>query len=488
MRRKPFASEGLGCDADSDSGGSSASSGDGVGGGGSPSPSTKTSSSSSPSPPSSRLPSLLRTLPSQQSFFDACRYKRGWGVDPFLLEEQKQRGWDSDPFLLQEQEQRGWDSDPFLLQEWDLDPFPEWELTRLQEIVKITSDDSIGCQTTLDDWSKTGNNKYDSCKLGEKKHILDLAVEFEDNTIRQKIVLLSKKYDFFRPVDRDGNCFYRAFIFNYMEHIMEMQDDFERSTEAHRIHKRVEKCEQAYRVDSFGISEVDFKIVFTAFEHYVIKPIENGFGIEHIYQINKQDDIAKKILRFLRFLTEIEICSHKEFYKGFVGEEGPSVFEFCQFEVRPENAEASSTQVMALVNALRIPLVVANLDTSLNNGKAEVNYHNLYPRPESEEGTTSGSPNLHERVSSESSGYHAAIGAPMELQNLPSTSGSSTSSSSEALGMQSIGTSSSPSQADPGERNGNGDETIAHSSSPAEGRLLLTLLYRPGHYDILYPK
>jgi hypothetical protein len=111
--------------------------------------------------------------------------------------------------------------------ELGLAPLQELEWIRYQEAQEDwrRSDDnkSDSCKlrdkTTSDDRSKSGDNKYDSCKTRDKKPIVDLADEFENNTIKKKITLLSEKYDFFRPVDRDGSCFYRAFIFSYMVNI-----------------------------------------------------------------------------------------------------------------------------------------------------------------------------------------------------------------------------------------------------------------------------
>uniref|UniRef100_A0A0E0KW28 ubiquitinyl hydrolase 1 n=1 Tax=Oryza punctata TaxID=4537 RepID=A0A0E0KW28_ORYPU len=480
MRRKPVSSEGWGSDADPDS--DSGSSGNGGGGGGDSPPSSR-STPSSPSPPQPRHP--LPTLPSPQAFVDAYtgyEEQGAWDLDSLSLDlelaalreldwikyQEAQEDWrksddnKSDSCKLRDKEQGAWDLDSLPL-ELELATLRELDWTRYQEAQenwRKSADNKSGSyklrdKTTSDDWSKSGDNKYDSCKIRDKKPIVDLADEFENNTIKQKITVLSEKYDFFRPVDRDGSCFYRAFIFSYMEHVVAMQDDLERIIEVSRIGERIGKYKQAYaRFGSFGIPQEEFLKALSAFEQ-LINLIEKGF------------------------LTEIEICTREDFYKDFLRtEEYASVFELCQVEVRPENAEANNQQIMALVEALGIPVLLENLDTILTDRTAKLNQNFFYPRPESEE-VILGPLNLREGVSLESSGYHAARG---ELQNQPSTSGSSTNSSTEALGLQSIGTSSTPN-----ERNGNGDRTI-NDLSPAERRRLVTLLYRPGHYDIICPK
>uniref|UniRef100_J3M245 ubiquitinyl hydrolase 1 n=2 Tax=Oryza brachyantha TaxID=4533 RepID=J3M245_ORYBR len=263
-----------------------------------------------------------------------------------------------------------------------------------------------------------------------------------------------------------------------MEHTVQMQDDLERIMEASRIQERIHKYKQADEMFcSFGIPQKEFKKALSAFEQ-LTNLLEIGLDVGQL-EMDKETDIATNsdVLRFLRFLTEIEICTHEDYYKGFVTLSGEyaSVLEFCQVEVRPENAEANNAQIVALVNALGVPLLVENLDTSLTHGLVLLNQHLFYPRPESEEGAMLGPLNLHDTVSSESRG------TPMDLQNLPTTSGSSvTSSSTEALGLQSVGTSSTPS-------GGGADERTIDDLSWEERRRLVTLLYRPGHYDILYP-
>ncbi|KAM0869364.1 hypothetical protein ACQ4PT_040736 [Festuca glaucescens] len=237
-------------------------------------------------------------------------------------------------------------------------------------------------------------NKF---KLGDKEPVLTLLEEFEDDTIIGKIMLLDEKYGSRRRTARDGSCFYRSFIFKYLENVVEIKDEDERRTEAARFRRSVENCMPACHDDQLLHS-------FSGFES-VVNLVEQGLAEGELYQMDMNEDVTSRIIPLLRALTEIEICTRPEFYHGFLipGETYASVFEFCFCEVRQGDGEANNMQVYALAHALGIPVILENLDV---NTPGQLNTLHICPPVESE----------------------------------------------------------------------------------AEAPLALTLLYRPGHYDIIYPK
>lgn len=103
--------------------------------------------------------------------------------------------------------------------------------------------------------------------------------------------------------------------------------------------------------------------------------------------------------------------------------------QFCAEEVVRMDSEADHLQITALVDALGVPVSVLNIDSSptlSSSGTLEANQYDFFP--------------------------HSS------LQNQPSWSAST---------------------------GGNG---ASMSNASARRRPHVTLLYRPGHYDILYPK
>lgn len=51
-------------------------------------------------------------------------------------------------------------------------------------------------------------------------HVSNLVPQFNVRSSSANLViflkLLSQKYEYFRPIERDGNCFYQAFFFSYL--------------------------------------------------------------------------------------------------------------------------------------------------------------------------------------------------------------------------------------------------------------------------------
>jgi ubiquitin thioesterase protein OTUB1 len=69
--------------------------------------------------------------------------------------------------------------------------------------------------------------------------------------------LLGEQYDALRRTRGDGNCFYRSFMFSYLEHILETQD----KAEVERILKKIEQCKKT--LADLGYIEFTFEDFFS---------------------------------------------------------------------------------------------------------------------------------------------------------------------------------------------------------------------------------
>ncbi|KAH0460896.1 hypothetical protein IEQ34_008471 [Dendrobium chrysotoxum] len=88
-----------------------------------------------------------------------------------------------------------------------------------------------------------------------------LAAEFESGSpiLKEKIRLLAEQYTALRRTRGDGNCFYRSFMLAYLEHILETQD----IAEAKRITGKVEQCKNT--LQSLGYTEFTYEDFFSIF-------------------------------------------------------------------------------------------------------------------------------------------------------------------------------------------------------------------------------
>ncbi|KAL9321288.1 hypothetical protein ACSQ67_013127 [Phaseolus vulgaris] len=85
-----------------------------------------------------------------------------------------------------------------------------------------------------------------------------LAAEYKSGSpiLLEKIKVLDEQYAAIRRTRGDGNCFFRSFMFSYLEHIMECQDQ----AEVDRIQPNVEKSRKA--LQTLGYADLTFEDFF----------------------------------------------------------------------------------------------------------------------------------------------------------------------------------------------------------------------------------
>ncbi|PPR84767.1 hypothetical protein GOBAR_AA35945 [Gossypium barbadense] len=229
--------------------------------------------------------------------------------------------------------------------------------------------------------------------VGDKEPLSMLAAEYESGSpiLLEKIKVLDQQYAAIRRTRGDGNCFFRSFMFSYLEHILESQD----RAEVDRIKGNVEECRKT--LQSLGHADFTFEDFFSLF-------LEQ---LECVLQ-GKEDSI--------RFVTSGEIRKRSEFFEPFIlGLTNATVEQFCKSSVEPMGEESDHVHITALSDALGVPIRVVYLDrSSCDIGGVSVNHHDFLPT--------------------------------------------------------------------------SGDKSNAKGGSTVPVKPFITLLYRPGHYDILYPK
>nr|BAK00055.1 predicted protein [Hordeum vulgare subsp. vulgare] len=204
--------------------------------------------------------------------------------------------------------------------------------------------------------------------LGHVEQLSELVRESPDNfIIQEKTKILSKHYVRFRRTLQDGSCFYRAFMFSYMEilrHMQDKQDEVTRLMECLDLSKDRFSRLRWHKADFSIDPEKYFTKVVSELEE-VLNVIAAGCTSEWLYQRSLQESFSGRVISLLRLLTETEIRTEK-FYRQYIPE-NLSVREFCRKTVRSLDAEASTIQMRALTFALGIPLRVEVVDNSLSD-------------------------------------------------------------------------------------------------------------------------
>ncbi|KAL2468868.1 Ubiquitin thioesterase otubain-like [Forsythia ovata] len=251
--------------------------------------------------------------------------------------------------------------------------------------------------------------------VGDKEPLSSLAVEYKSGNaiLLEKIKVLITQYAALRRTRGDGNCFFRSFMFAYLEHILESQD----GAEVDRITVSVEQCRKTLL--SLGYAEFTFEDFFALFLEQlenVLQGSEASISHDELVHRSRDQSISDYVVMFFRFVASGEIRKRSEFYEPFIqGLTNTSVEQFCKSMVEPMGEESDHVHITALSEALGVPIRVVYLDrSSCDNGNVVVNHHDFVP-------------------------------------------------STRDLTNGNVG----------------GSETL---------KPFITLLYRPGHYDILYPK
>ncbi|XP_028551146.1 ubiquitin thioesterase otubain-like isoform X4 [Dendrobium catenatum] len=201
----------------------------------------------------------------------------------------------------------------------------------------------------------------------DKEPLLNLEQDVTSHRVLKKIKELHEKYASFRRVRGDGNCFFRAFKFAYLEHILLMND----TGEANRILTKVEEFKYRILLDHMASSETlisDYE-AFRNIVTLVSSSSENRISHAVLLQWSKDEDgYSDPAIRFLRMVTSNEICKRQNHFEqsiqGLSCDNAMTVQKFCEIEVEPMDKDVDNVQIIALVDALGVPIRIEYLQDS----------------------------------------------------------------------------------------------------------------------------
>ncbi|KAL6756826.1 peptidase C65 Otubain-domain-containing protein [Haematococcus lacustris] len=224
--------------------------------------------------------------------------------------------------------------------------------------------------------------------VGDRVDLSVLKAEYEagsDVWVR-KIEWLEHKFSHFRRTRGDGNCFYRAFIFSYLEGLLLSQDTQET--------KRLAEVLQGWRskLVEAGFQDLVFSDALDLLLEQ-LNSISQGFLSSEALQEAYQDDTASNlVIMLLRFIVSAEIKRRDDFFLPFIlgmYDDPPACVDtFCQRYVEPMAEESDNIHIVALTDALQVPVTVVYLDRSGVESRAshlatrtelEVNEHTIVP-------------------------------------------------------------------------------------------------------------
>jgi len=184
--------------------------------------------------------------------------------------------------------------------------------------------------------------------------------QVDDVIYRNKIDELHKSFNFIRKTRGDGNCFFRAFGFAYLENIIGKRDQIE------KLKHVVNKCvADLATLGYYSFTVDDFKDVFVD----VLDKLDENMTTEGLVSIFCDSGLSDYIVVFLRLMVSCYLQMNSEFFLSFI-EDYASIKDFCNHEVEPMYKESDHIHIIALTNVLDVPVSIVYLDRTTEQQKA----------------------------------------------------------------------------------------------------------------------
>eukprot|EP01025_Chloroclados_australasicus_P044384 TRINITY_DN4814_c0_g1_i3.p1 TRINITY_DN4814_c0_g1~~TRINITY_DN4814_c0_g1_i3.p1 ORF type:complete len:497 (-),score=50.72 TRINITY_DN4814_c0_g1_i3:258-1748(-) len=222
--------------------------------------------------------------------------------------------------------------------------------------------------------------------IGQVEDLMALKVEYsDDSSFLPKIAEVAQSYSRFRRMRGDGSCFYRGFLFSYLEQLVRSQNLDERDRML-RTMDSVRKAMKQYCQD-FIIDE--FSEPFIALLQLIGRSDGTGqaFNLQGLVSYMQDESNNNQLIFFMRLLTSHAIKDRQDHFAPFIlanYEDCATVEDFCQRYVEPINEESDEYQIVALTGALNVPVRVVYVDSRTRElggtgGKSGIYIHDFIP-------------------------------------------------------------------------------------------------------------
>ncbi|XBI01112.1 hypothetical protein VPH35_129956 [Triticum aestivum] len=264
------------------------------------------------------------------------------------------------------------------------DPPSEWMYNQILEAPFWSHEASDAVKASwrdeyeaCDDFSMVLQTSQNGCKkILQKEPLSSLPHEFENEIMKDKAKKLSANYSEYRKVPGDGSCFYRSFIYSYLEQLVKVSHEEELRLLG-ALEPMWEKFQRLHLPGSYSD-------LHDAFAGFILECMEqkqklsvSGYQ-EWLFQESQNEQKFANVLLYLRLVTAIEICTEVETFKPYITE--PDAIGYCLEEVLSVKKDAQQVNLTVLTNVLQVPLRVVNIDVSLIE---EPNIHIIYESPDS---------------------------------------------------------------------------------------------------------
>ncbi|XP_022655073.1 ubiquitin thioesterase OTUB1-like [Varroa jacobsoni] len=197
--------------------------------------------------------------------------------------------------------------------------------------------------------------------IDNKKPLISLESEYasDDTIYQEKLRDLESRFGFIRKTRPDGNCFFRAFGFAYLESMLSDIDELRRFKDL--LGKSKEELKALgfpdFTIDDFHDTFVD-----------VLKRLEEKPTLDELHAVFNDRGLSEYMVVFLRLLTSGQLQKESDFFGAFI-EGDHSLKDFCRQEVEPMYKESDHIHIIALTRHLSTGVQVLYMDRASTDGK-----------------------------------------------------------------------------------------------------------------------
>ena len=199
--------------------------------------------------------------------------------------------------------------------------------------------------------------------ISDQLEIQILLDDYKDNLeYANSVKIITEKYKYIRKVRRDGNCFYRAFIYRLFEYICMKNDN----TLFNDILKKIEGIKDLTAKNGYDwmIVEDFYTVFYGEFCSCFNSVNNNGVSVrDYMDNLFKDKEKGNYLIYFMRFCIAAYLKDNRQLYEMYI--EG-DFDTWIRKEVEAIDNEADQIQIMACVNYFVIGVKIEYLNKYKN--------------------------------------------------------------------------------------------------------------------------
>lgn len=191
--------------------------------------------------------------------------------------------------------------------------------------------------------------------LSEQKDLDTLLNEYENSIFSVSIKEVKNKYKSIRYVRRDGNCFYRSFLFRLFEYctLPDNKSLFDSLIE------KLSKCKDILEFNGYEWSIVEDFYDALISELKLVKTLDNDQRQLYIELLFSSKEKVNYMIAFVRIFISAYIKENRFLYENFIIDE--DLDSWCRREVEPIDIEADNLQIIAVTNCFNVGVIIESL-------------------------------------------------------------------------------------------------------------------------------